>query len=591
MTTSSSKGFNIHVDPNLLSAPSPLPLHTIAEDAAVRTGKNVQTYTSNITFSFLINETPIHSRFASLYGRLLTHDKSFQILPAAVESKLNPITSAANIPSDPDQFAQFFSGMTQNNKSIQFYAKTTSSLRVNQLKHSKGMFEHLRKWGIYMKYNQIASSQVKAVGWLYLKHPEADSRSELKHTLTGMTGGFDDFQLNSRDIFLDRGSKIRTRGWVMEMDQTVSETHFGKILETCHLGAQICIVPFMDPSAWDNTGAAETFIVKHNAMLRASQIINVNGLQGLEEITEDADGNISTFRECLLNQIDDQGKKVFHSVAQVNSKRVCFLTSQEMYHTGVRYIDEMIDDYLPGLDEDVRAKHTFDQKDPIRVGKKAIPKTISTYTSYLKDFSHGLSETSKHELSAPPQRRLRGQRSYADATTATTTASSTGTSNTTAIDLSSTASSTSNDSHSQGSLWTDFDIKMAHVTAELTALQNKITKGQESLIAQKQETADRMKKLEDSIIKVYDDLNTIAKNQDIFQKNQNDTNTEIGKITGMLTTLLAAQASQKPVGTTKPAPSSPFRKKQCTSSALAIEEPVKVVEPGEDVTMEEEECS
>jgi hypothetical protein len=81
-------------------------------------------------------------------------------------------------------------------------------------------------------------------------------------------------------------------------------------------------VPFRDPSVWDTTGAAETFFVKQNAMLRASQVINVNGLTGLENFTEDVKGNMSTFRECLLAQTDDDGNKVFHNVCQVNSKRV-----------------------------------------------------------------------------------------------------------------------------------------------------------------------------------------------------------------------------------------------------------------------------
>ena len=64
------------------------------------------------------------------------------------------------------------------------------------------------------------------------------------------------------------------------MDQEEADARFGTILEKCHLEARLTIVPFMDPSVWDTTGAAETFFVKQNAMLRASQVINVNGLTG-----------------------------------------------------------------------------------------------------------------------------------------------------------------------------------------------------------------------------------------------------------------------------------------------------------------------
>jgi hypothetical protein len=127
-------------------------------------------YTSNVTFSFMINDIPINERVASLFGPLKTHHTALQILPAMNNPKLNPIASANNVPSSPDAFSQYFSGITQNSKLIQLYATTVSTLRINQLKHSKGTFEYLRKWGIFMKYNQVKSTQVKgAVGWLYNK--------------------------------------------------------------------------------------------------------------------------------------------------------------------------------------------------------------------------------------------------------------------------------------------------------------------------------------------------------------------------------------------------------------------------------------
>jgi hypothetical protein len=177
-----------HGSDNLLAVPPvPLVLEAILEDTTVITGENAQVFTSNVTFSFLNNDAPINERVASLFGRLLSHDKTLQILPIDTAKHLtgNPIVTPSNIPSDEDVFINYFSGMSQTSKTTQFYATVVSSLRINQLKHTKGTFDYLHKYGIYLKYNQILSTQVKSIGWLFDQHPEAVSRNELKDVAIG----------------------------------------------------------------------------------------------------------------------------------------------------------------------------------------------------------------------------------------------------------------------------------------------------------------------------------------------------------------------------------------------------------------------
>jgi hypothetical protein len=60
----------------------------------------------------------------------------------------------SNVPTEEDAFAiNYFSSMSQNSKTTQFYATVVSTLRINQLKHTQGTFDYLRKYGIYLKYN------------------------------------------------------------------------------------------------------------------------------------------------------------------------------------------------------------------------------------------------------------------------------------------------------------------------------------------------------------------------------------------------------------------------------------------------------
>jgi hypothetical protein len=170
-------------------------------------------------------------------------------------------------------------------------------------------------------------------------------------------------------------------------------------------------------------------------MLRTSQVLNVNGLKGLDEFTTSESGKQVTVREAFLETKDAQQQPTFSRISQVNSKRVCFLTTKDSYHDALELIDDFIKTFVPALtSEEDRAKFLFNGQDPIRVGKRSVPKTISTYTSHLTDFSLALDDETRSVLSLPPPRRTRGQRSYVEVTK--TTSGST----TQPIDLQTTAS-------------------------------------------------------------------------------------------------------------------------------------------------------
>jgi hypothetical protein len=91
-------------------------------------------------------------------------------------------------------------------------------------------------------------------------------------------------------------------------------------MENCHIGARLTLVPFMDPSAWDSNGAAEMFFIKQNQMLCTGQVLNVNGLKGLDEFTTSELGKQITLREAFLEAKDAQKQPIFSNISQVNSK-------------------------------------------------------------------------------------------------------------------------------------------------------------------------------------------------------------------------------------------------------------------------------
>ena len=294
-------------------------------------------------------------------------------------------------------------------------------------------------------------------------------------------------------------------------------------------------------------------------MLRNSQIVNVNGLKGLDQFTTDSTGQEITLREAFMKAKNSQQNPVFQSVSQVNSKRVCFLTTKDNYIEAVEVIDDFIATFIPALPTaDDRAKFLFAEKAPIRVGKRNIPATISTYTSYLKDFSLELDAESRSSLSTPPYRRARGQLSYLDATkTHEGTA-------TQPLDL---TASTASESQSLGSSWSEFDTKLQKAMDQLTNTNERIDANQIKIDAQSLASAERMTKLEDSVLKSFESISKLATQQDSLQKSISETNLQLGVLSTLLEDFITKKDSA-------PSPTRKNRKKDQPS------------EPGEEQQMD-----
>jgi hypothetical protein len=365
-----------------------------------------------------------------------------------------------------------------------------------------------------------------------------------------------------RDVSLSRDSKLSICGWVLEMDQKEAEARLGTIMEKCHPGARLTLVPFMNISAWDTNGAStEMFFIKQNQMLCTSQVLNINGLKGLEEFTTSAPGEQITLQEAFLEAKDAQKQPIFSNISQGNSKRVCFLTTKDNYHDTLEVIDDFIETFVPALlspeDQD---KCLFNGQEPIRVGKCAVPKTISTYTSHLTEFSLDLYNETRSVLSLPPPRRTQGQRSYVDVTKTTSD------SITQPIDLQTTAS-TKSKTASIGLSVTNLEAKLHAAMEKITTLNVKIHTNQSKLDDQSEASGSQMQKLEDSVLKSFESIINLAKQQDSPQRSISETTNEC---LGVLSTLLTALVVKETVATAG-GPASPIRKNRKTNNSGATE--------------------
>jgi hypothetical protein len=70
----------------------------------------------------------------------------------------------------------------------------------------------------------------------------------------------------------------------------------------------------MDSSVWDTNGAVETFLIQQNQMLCRSQVLNINGLKGLDEFTTSKKGNQITLRKVFMEAKDEAKQPVFTNI-------------------------------------------------------------------------------------------------------------------------------------------------------------------------------------------------------------------------------------------------------------------------------------
>jgi hypothetical protein len=211
----------------------------------VKVGKDSQAFVSNVQFEFRKDsEVSLYQRVGALMSRLKTVDPNLQILPATAHANLNPIIEGKNIPADTEIFKKYFTNLSYRNANVTFFARVETNQRVNQLKRDQQIFEYLKKWGIWMKYNQLSATDITAVAWVHNKHPDAISRKDLIGEMSQMLPSkFKDFQLTARNVSHTRGSSLKTRGWVTQKSREAAKERFGEFIKTFHPNAKITIVP------------------------------------------------------------------------------------------------------------------------------------------------------------------------------------------------------------------------------------------------------------------------------------------------------------------------------------------------------------
>jgi hypothetical protein len=86
---------------------------------------------------------------------------------------------------------------------------------------------------------------------------------------------------------------------------------------------------------------------------------------------------------------------------------------------------------------------------------------------------------------------------------------------------------------------------------QLTNTNERIDANQIKIDAQSQASAERMKKLEDSVLKSFESISTLATQQDLLQKSISETNSRLGVLSTLLEDFITKKNDTAPSPTRK----------------------------------------
>lgn len=134
-------------------------------------------------------------------------------------------------------------------------------MTIAEIKRNQFVFNHLRKAGIWINYNEIKSHDTTQVGWLENHNPEHYSgyyiAKAVKKILPDHLHEY--YQINIRqvqyyasDLDPKKRQKIYTRAFVLEMDRSTSREYSDEIYSTFNNHNTLLLVPMN--SAFDLDG-------------------------------------------------------------------------------------------------------------------------------------------------------------------------------------------------------------------------------------------------------------------------------------------------------------------------------------------------
>ena len=346
---------------------------------------SVQNNVFNVSIEFpKDSEHPLRDRISALFATMQKGDNQLALLPRDTTAKLNPITTSASVPYSPDNFEQYVTKPTFGNTTIKVFITLQSSMTFNRLKFAPHVFNYLTKYKIWMKSHLISSDKVIPMAWLYHTNPNHTSKFELRDKIQStLPADFPQFQINRRTIRYSLDKTLTTDAWCIEIDGTNTGQAFSTLLHTLPLSGPHGAVPMN--SSTDTEDKIRNLFLSHNEHLHNTISIRVDNLKSLNVPLKKTDGTmIISIHDEVLSWKTTDGKPLFISMSQYNSKRVNFLCDKKNEVLARDQLKTYVNYLMTELDSDFLHEY-FCDSDPLVVGLNPVPQHISVFLNGINN--------------------------------------------------------------------------------------------------------------------------------------------------------------------------------------------------------------
>ena len=226
--------------PNKSKAPVEKSIHTPSgktqEDVSTTTYKTQILYRSKVENS----DVDVVKKLRCVMARLFQYNKSVQLLPFDAKESANPLTTAKDIPSDPDELAIYMPHAFVNPRSnvLRMSFRISADCQLWKLKMTSQIRGYLDQFKIYLDPTYLSTFDNVKVGGLILSHPQYTRRDiatkHMNYRINENEEITTPIQLSPHVMWNESGDKISTRVLAVECSkehvQMVKHRLFSKFL-------------------------------------------------------------------------------------------------------------------------------------------------------------------------------------------------------------------------------------------------------------------------------------------------------------------------------------------------------------------------
>ena len=298
-------------------------------------------------------DVDVVEKMKCLMARFFQYEKSVQLVPFDMTDKSNPITTAKDIPSEPEAFQVYIPEAYINPKSkvLKMCFKITAERQLWRIKMIPAVKNYLNQYNIYLDETYLATFDNVKVGCLILSHPQYTRRDVATRDLNDRINENEDIktpiQLCPHSIWHGKNTqKISSKALSVECakghSQMVKHRLFTKLLSlpdtmTYSNTRYFKFIPFTAVGAITDKVIRAGIYLQNKYLIQTTAITMIN----ISSLTWEVPKELKSFQEVLLMAtVPYSESKIFTSAEMgILDNKVHLLTTKTIIDIATRWVD------------------------------------------------------------------------------------------------------------------------------------------------------------------------------------------------------------------------------------------------------------